>query len=280
VACSNLRNPGCEGLTGLWRRFVKSAESHAAFVLACETDAFRCHLDITYPQTGRASTHLMREEGWSSEGKRRYPLVGGSRRHRWYAWSGAEMSRKILLVTGDGGDSYEVLYAYQRFLEARWEPVVAAPSRRRLNLLLYDREPGWSTYVERQGLNFDADVAITAVAAKDFAGLVILGGRAPEYLRNDPSVLSLLREFSRQNKCICALGHGVQLLTAAGLIEGKSVTAHEHVQIEVERSGGNYVFKPAVRDGKLITGQTWRSHPEFYREVFACLGEIARGAGF
>jgi hypothetical protein len=26
-----------------------------------------------------------------------------------------------------------------------------------------------------------------------------------------------------------------------------------------------------VRDGKFITAQTWRAHPEFYREFFACL---------
>src|SRR5579883_859849 len=130
---------------------------------------------------------------------------------------GTAMTRKVLLLTGDGGDSYETFYAYQRFLEAHWEPVIAAPSRRRLNLLIHDREPGWTTYMERPGLSMDADVAITAVAAKEFAALVIVGGRAPEYLRNDPSVLSLVREFARQNKCICAIGHGAQLLTADGL---------------------------------------------------------------
>jgi protease I len=188
------------------------------------------------------------------------------------------MSRKILLLTGDGGDSYEALYAYQRFQEARWEPVVAAPSRRRLHLLIHEREPGWATYTERPGLSLEADVAITAVTPKDFAALIILGGRAPEYLRNDPSVLSLLREFAKQDKLICAIGHGVQLLTAAGLTGGRTLTAHEHVQIEVERSGGIYVDKPAVRDGKLITSQSWRSHPDFYREVFLCLSE-SRHAG-
>ena len=104
------------------------------------------------------------------------------------------MSRKVLLVTGDGGDSYEVLYAYHRFLEARWEPVVAAPSRRRLHMVVHDVEPGWETYVERPGHSLEADVAITAVTARDFAAVVILGGRAPEYLRNDASVLSLVRE--------------------------------------------------------------------------------------
>jgi protease I len=189
------------------------------------------------------------------------------------------MSRKILLLTGDGGDSYEALYAYQRFLEARWEPVVAAPSRRRLHMVIHDQEPGWSTYVERPGHSIDADVAITAVAAKEFAALVIVGGRAPEYLRNDPSVLSLIREFDKQDKYICAIGHGVKLLTAANLTSGRTLTGHEHVQIEVERSGGTYVSKPAVRDGHLITGQTWTSHPEFYREIFQVLGETTRAAG-
>ena len=181
------------------------------------------------------------------------------------------MSRKVLIVTGDGGDSYEALYAYHRFLEARWEPVIAALSRRRLHMVYHDIEPGWETYVERPGHCVEADVAITAVAARDFAAIVILGGRAPEYLRNDASVLSLVREFNEQNKCICALGHGIQVLTAAGLTKGRTMTCHAHVRIEVERSGGTYVNKPAVRDGKFITAQSWNAHPEFYREVFACL---------
>ena len=188
------------------------------------------------------------------------------------------MNRKILILTGDGGDSYEALYAYQRFQEARWEPVIAGPARRPLHLMIHDRDPGWSTYTERPGLVLDADVAITAVTAREFAALIIIGGRAPEYLRNDPSVLSLVREFAQQEKCICAIGHGVQLLTAAGLTQGRTLTGHPHVQIEVERGGGTFVSKPAVRDGRLITAQTWRSHPECYREVFQCLGEVSRAA--
>ena len=181
------------------------------------------------------------------------------------------MSRKVLIVTGDGGDSYEALYGCQRFLEANWEPVIAAPARRRLHMVFHDSEPGWDTYVEKPGHSVEARVAITAVAAKEFAAIIVLGGRAPEYLRNDASVLSLVREFAEHDKYICALGHGIQVLTAAGLVKGRTVTCHAHVRIEVERSGGIYVNKPAVRDGKLVTAQGWRAHPEFYRELFACL---------
>jgi putative intracellular protease/amidase len=44
------------------------------------------------------------------------------------------------------------------------------------------------------------------------------------------------------------------------------------VRIEVERSGGVYSSLPAVRDGNLVTAQSWRAHPEFYREIFSVLG--------
>jgi len=80
-----------------------------------------------------------------------------------------------------------------------------------------------------------------------------------------------VREFAAQDKLICAIGHGIQVLTAAGMTKGRTVTCHDHVRIEVERGGGIYSSKPAVRDGKLVTAQTWKAHPEFYREVFACL---------
>jgi len=181
------------------------------------------------------------------------------------------MSRRVLIVTGDGGDSYETLFACHRLREAHWEAVIAAPSRRWLHMVIHDFEHGWETYVERQGHSVEADVVITAVAAREFAAVILPGGRAPEYLRNDPSLLSLVREFAEHDRCIGAIGHGVQVLIAAGLIQGRTVTGHAHVRIEIERAGGIYSPKPAVRDGRLITAQTWKCHPEFYQEFLACL---------
>ncbi|HBY64580.1 MAG TPA: protease, partial [Solibacterales bacterium] len=93
------------------------------------------------------------------------------------------MSKRILVVTGDGGESYETLYAVHRFQEEGWTPVVAAPSKRRLHLVMHDFEEGWDTYIERQGYGFAADVTIAEAAAADYDAILLIGGRAPEYLR-------------------------------------------------------------------------------------------------
>jgi protease I len=186
--------------------------------------------------------------------------------------------KKILIVTGDAGEAYEALYAVHRMQEAGWQPVVAAPSKRRLHLVMHDFEPGWDTYIERQGYGLEADIAIEHVSSHGYEAILILGGRAPEYLRHNGSLLDLVREFSAAGKWIFAICHGIQVLAAAGLVKGKRVTCYEHVRFEVEQAGGTYVTEEAVRDGCMVTAQTWQSHPEFYREVFACLGEQADAA--
>jgi protease I len=183
------------------------------------------------------------------------------------------MDRKILIITGDAGESYEAWYAYHRFKEARYIPEVAAPSKRRLHLVMHDFEEGWDTYVERPGYGMESDLTFDDVTVDDYEAVVVLGGRAPEYLRNDRKLLSILREFSDRDKWVFAICHGIQVLVAAGLTEGRCVTCYEHVRYEVESTGGTWSTEQAVRDGKMVTAQTWQSHPEFYREVFACLGE-------
>ena len=103
--------------------------------------------------------------------------------------------RQILIVTGDGGEAYEALYAVHRFREDGWNPVVAAPSARPLPLVMPDFEPGWDTYVERPGYRLEADIAFDQVDVAEYEAVLILGGRAPEYLRHNARLLELVRKF-------------------------------------------------------------------------------------
>jgi protease I len=68
------------------------------------------------------------------------------------------------------------------------------------------------------------------------------------------------------------------VLAAAGLTTGRCLTCYTHVRLEVEQAGGKFKTEEVVRDGRLITGQTWQSHPDFYREIFACLAEESEPA--
>ena len=185
---------------------------------------------------------------------------------------------KVLVVTGDGGESYEALYAVHRLREAGWEPVVAAPSARRLHLVMHDFEPGWDTYIERSGYGLQADIGFEQAQVADYDAVLILGGRAPEYLRNNATLLEMVRAFDRAGKWVFAICHGIQVIAAAGLANGKRVTCYEHCRLEVEAGGGKYATDEAVRDGRLVTAQTWQSHPEFYRLVFECLSSSATEA--
>lgn len=180
--------------------------------------------------------------------------------------------KKILIITGDAGESFEILYASHRLLEAGYQPVIAAPTVKRMNLVMHDFEPGWETYIERPGYLMESNLSFDDVNPDDYYSLLIPGGRAPEFLRNDQRVINIVNAFYNSNKYIFAICHGVQILVTAGLVRGRKIACYEHVKFEVESCGGIYVTpQQAVQDGRIITGKTWQSHPEFYKLVFNCL---------
>lgn len=181
-------------------------------------------------------------------------------------------SKKLLIITGDAGESYETLYAIHRLQESGYQPVIASTSVKRMNLVIHEFEPGWDTYKESKGYGVESDITFDEVNTNDYTAVLLIGGRAPEYLRNNSSVIKIVQQFSNSNKYLFAICHGIQILVTAGLVNKKRVTCYEHVKFEVESCGGMYVSTDeAIRDGRMVTGKTWQSHPEFYRLVFECL---------
>ena len=139
-----------------------------------------------------------------------------------------QKAKKILVITGDAGESFEVLFASHRLREAGYIPVIAAPAVRPLNLVIHDFEPGWDTYVERKGYLVESEISFADVQTDDYEAVLIPGGRAPEYLRNDPAVISIVKNFAKDNKFIFAICHGVQILVTAGLVDRKKIACYEH----------------------------------------------------
>ena len=185
--------------------------------------------------------------------------------------------RKLLIITDDSGESLEIYYAQQRFLEAGWQPVIASTQRKLLHGVIHDFEPDWNTYVERPGYRIQSDISFDRVKAREFEAVLLKGGRAPEFLRHVAKVVELVREFHRQGKWIFSICHGIQILTAAGVVQGRSLSAYPAVRPEIEASGGTYVeasatFDNAHVDGNLVTAPAWPAHPAWMRAFLDVLG--------
>lgn len=181
--------------------------------------------------------------------------------------------KKLLIVTDDSGESFEILYAQARFAEAGWKPVIAATKKKALHGVVHDFDPDWTTYVEKPGYRIDADIAISKVKGADYDAMMLIGGRAPEFLRYDKKLIKLVREFDRQQKPIFSICHGIQILAEADVIKGRTVTCYANCRSDATVGGAKWIDQQSVRDGNLVTAQTWESHADFYRDIFRALGE-------
>ncbi|WP_040480000.1 DJ-1/PfpI family protein [Longispora albida] len=178
---------------------------------------------------------------------------------------------KVLIVTGDAAEDLEVMYPYQRLLEEGYEVLIAAPSAKRLQFVVHDFTDGFDTYTEKPGRTWPADLAFADVDPAGFAALVVPGGRAPEYLRNDPECQRIVRHFVEAGKPIAHLCHGALIVAAAGGLEGRRSAAYPALAPDVRAAGGEFVDGEAVVDGLMVSGRAWPDHPGWMREFLTVL---------
>jgi protease I len=185
--------------------------------------------------------------------------------------------KKILLLTGDFAEDYETMVPYQMLLMVGYEVHAVCPNKRKgdsVKTAIHDFQ-GDQTYTEKPGHNFVLNYTFSDIKLDEYAGLVIVGGRAPEYLRLDKKVLDMVRYFFDNEKPVAAICHGIQILTAAGVVKGRKMTAYPAVGPEVTIAGGEYKNIPvdeAFVDGNLVTSPAWPGHPAFIREFIKILG--------
>jgi protease I len=178
---------------------------------------------------------------------------------------------KILMVTGDAGEAQEIYYAKFRLEEEGWEVQIAAPEKRVFHSVVHDFEPGFDTYTEKPGYRVTADLALDDVAPEGFDGLVLPGGRAPEYLRNRPKAVSIARHFLESRKPIAANCHGPLLLLATGATSGMTMTCYPDLELDVRAAGARFVNRDVVVDGSVVTVRGWPDNGPWMKEFVRLL---------
>ncbi|WP_135363218.1 DJ-1/PfpI family protein [Halosimplex halophilum] len=180
---------------------------------------------------------------------------------------------KLLLITGDFGEDYEVMVPFQALQAVGHEVDAVCPDREAgetVKTAVHDFR-GDQTYLEERGHDFELTATLSEVDPADYDGLVLPGGRAPEYIRNYDAVIDAVEHFFDEDKPVAAICHAMQILVAADAVEGRTCTAYPALEADVRASGGEWA-EGVVTDGNLVTAQAWPDHPEWIAEFLDVLG--------
>jgi protease I len=188
-------------------------------------------------------------------------------------------AKKVLMLVGDYVEDYEAMVPFQMLTMVGHTVHAVCPGKKAgesVRTAVHDFE-GDQTYSEKRGHNFAINATFEEVNAEDYDGLVIPGGRAPEYIRLNEDVLNIVRHFAEADKPIASICHGQQVLAAAGVVEGKVCTAYPAVKPDLMRAGAkwgevNETFSNAYVDGNLVTAAAWPGHPEWMHKFLELLG--------
>lgn len=187
------------------------------------------------------------------------------------------MTKRILILAGDFVEDYEIMVPYQTLLTFGYAVDVVCPDKsagETIRTALHDFE-GDQTYTEKPGHNFALNANFADIDPSDYDGLLVPGGRAPEYIRLNSRVLEIVGNFASAEKPIAAICHGLQVLAAADILKDRECTAYPACAPEVKTAGGNYVETPIDGvhvDNNLVTSPAWPAHPAFLRAFIECLG--------
>jgi protease I len=166
--------------------------------------------------------------------------------------------KKIAILVDNIYQEMEVWYPYFRFQEAGAE-VVAVGAK------------AGQTYTSKCGYPIVADKSYDQVSARDFDGVVVPGGYAPDHIRRHPKANQLVKDLDAQGKLVAAICHGGWVLCSAGILKGRRATCFFAIKDDVVNAGARFEDAEVVVDGNLVTSRKPEDLPAFCRRAIQVL---------
>jgi len=183
--------------------------------------------------------------------------------------------QKVLVLVGDAAEELDAMYPIFRLREAGYVADVAALTRRTVQLVIHDFEPESDAYTEKNGRKLPVDLAFSEVDPSQYVGLVIPGGRAPEYIRIDPDVRRITEYFFEHDLPVGTVCHGPQVPAVYGLLRGRKTAAFAPLHGDMENAGAEIVDGPDVVDRNMVSCRGWPDLPEWSRAFMSVLETAA-----
>jgi len=124
---------------------------------------------------------------------------------------------------------------------------------------------------KRGRITATVDSVTDKVNAKDFDGIIVPGGNAPDKMRLHQSMVDLVRKAHDAGKLIAAVCHGPQLLISADIVNGRRVTSWPSIAVDLRNAGAEWVDAPVVQDGNIITARKPADLPRFNEAIIKAL---------
>jgi protease I len=114
--------------------------------------------------------------------------------------------------------------------------------------------------------------AISDVRPEDYGLLFIPGGYSPDHLRGDARFTGFVKAYDALRRPVAAICHGPQLMMSAGIVkQGRTLTAWQTVQRDLEYTGATVKDEPVVVDGNWVTSRKPDDLPRFNEATLKAL---------
>lgn len=107
-----------------------------------------------------------------------------------------------------------------------------------------------------KGDTFTADIFANEAQVNDYDALVLPGGTVnADSIRGNQEAHKIINAINKEGKPLAAICHAPWVLINTGIAKGKTLTAYESLQTDLENAGADFVDKTVQVDGNLITSR-------------------------
>jgi protease I len=161
--------------------------------------------------------------------------------------------KQVAVLVEDHYQVLEVWYPYLRLREAGIKTVLVGTSKKEFR--------------SKEGYPASAELSITHAEPRDFDGVIIPGGYAPDILRRYPKVNAFVRAMCTRRKLVAAICHGGWVLVSAGVLKCRRVTGFHAIRDDLVNAGAAFVDAPVVVDGNMVTSRNPYDLPVFCQSI-------------
>jgi len=162
--------------------------------------------------------------------------------------------KRIVVLAEDGYEDLELWYPAIRLREeGHHVDIVGSGSKKK--------------YTGKYGTSVDVDLDYDSISSKDYDGIIVPGGWAPDKLRRYPGILKLVKDFADEGKLLATICHGGWVFISAKVVKGYKMTCVNAIIDDIVNAGAIYIDDEVVVDRNMITSRTPKDLPSFMKAI-------------